>query len=46
MYGVNEHDPFSFVIVGMILSVISFLACGIAALRAMNIDPAVSLQCE
>src|SRR4030095_1948978 len=33
MYGVNEHDPFSFAVVGLILSVISFLACGIAARR-------------
>jgi predicted permease len=46
MYGVNEYDPFSFAVVGLILSVISFLACGIAARRAMNIDPIVSLRCE
>src|SRR5919198_2244656 len=43
MNGVNEHDPFSFAAVGVILSVISFLACVIAARRAMKIDPAVSL---
>jgi putative ABC transport system permease protein len=46
MYGVNEHDPFSFALVGLILSLISLLACGIAARRAMNIDPIVSLRCE
>jgi len=46
MYGVNEHDPLSFAVVGLILSVISFLACAIAARRAMNIDPIVSLRCE
>jgi predicted permease len=46
MYGVSEHDPFSFAAVGLLLSVISFLACGIAARRAMNIDPIVSLRCE
>jgi predicted permease len=46
MYGVNERDPFSFAVVGLILFVISFLACGIAARRATNIDPIVSLQCE
>jgi putative ABC transport system permease protein len=46
MYGVTEHDPLSFVVVGLLLSVISFLACGIAARRAMNIDPIVSLRCE
>jgi putative ABC transport system permease protein len=46
MYGVTEHDPLSFAVVGLLLSVISFLACGIAARRAMNIDPIVSLRCE
>jgi predicted permease len=46
MYGINERDPFSFAAVGLILSVMSFLACGIAARRAMNIDPIVSLRCE
>lgn len=46
MYGVNEHDPFSFAVVGLILSFISLVACGIAARRAMNIDPIVSLRCE
>lgn len=46
MYGVNEHDPFSFAVVGLILSGISLLACGLAARRAMNIDPIVSLRCE
>jgi ABC-type antimicrobial peptide transport system permease subunit len=46
MYGVNEHDPFSFAVVSLTLSVISLAACGIAARRAMNIDPNVSLRCE
>jgi predicted permease len=46
MYGVNEHDPLSFAVVGLILSFVSLVACGIAARRAMNIDPIVSLRCE
>jgi putative ABC transport system permease protein len=46
MYGVNERDPFSFAVVGLMLSVISFLACAIAARRATNIDPIASLRCE
>ena len=46
MYGVNEHDPLNFAIVGLILALISLLACAVAARRAMNIDPVVSLQCE
>src|SRR5262249_17848346 len=44
MYGVNEHDPLNFAIVGLILALISLLACAVAARRAMNIDPVVSLQ--
>jgi putative ABC transport system permease protein len=46
MYAINEHDPISFVVVASILSFISFIACGIAARRAIKIDPLVSLQCE
>jgi predicted permease len=46
MYGVNEHDPFSFAVVGVILAIVSFLTCAIAARRATNIDPMVSLRCE
>lgn len=46
MYGVNEHDPVSFAVVALILSIMSFLACAIAARRAMIIDPIVSLRCE
>jgi putative ABC transport system permease protein len=46
MYGVNERDPFSFAVVGLVLAVISLIACGIAARRVMNIDPIVSLRSE
>jgi putative ABC transport system permease protein len=46
MYGVNERDPFSFAAVGLTLAVVSFLACAVAARRAVNIDPNVSLRCE
>jgi ABC-type antimicrobial peptide transport system permease subunit len=46
MYGVNERDALSFAVVGLILCIISFLACAMAARRVMTIDPIVSLQCE
>ena len=46
LYGVNPHDPFSFMLVGLALGSISMLACGIAARRAVAIDPNVALRCE
>jgi putative ABC transport system permease protein len=46
MYGVNERDPVSFTVVSLVLAAISLLACGIAARRALAIDPVVALRSE
>jgi predicted permease len=46
MYGISEHDPFSFAIVSLLLGVISLLACWIASRRTLNVDPVVALRCE
>ncbi len=46
MYGINERDPVSFTVVSLILAGISLLACGIAARRALAIDPVVALRSE
>lgn len=46
MYGVSERDPFSFALVSLLLATISLLTCGIAARRALNVDPVVALRCE
>ena len=46
MYGVCEHDPFSFLVVSLLLAAISLLACWIAARRALNVDPVVALRAE
>jgi len=46
MYGVSERDPFSFALVSLLLATISLLTCGIAARRALNVDPMEALRCE
>ena len=46
MYGISEHDPFSFAIVSLLLGIISLLACWIASRRALNVDPVIALRCE
>jgi len=46
MYGISEHDPFSFAVVSVLLAMISFVACWIASRRALNVDPVVALRCE
>jgi putative ABC transport system permease protein len=46
MYGVSERDPFSFALVSLLLATISLLTCGMAARRALNVDPMMALRCE
>jgi len=46
IYGVSEHDPISFLVVSLVVVAISLLACGIAARRALNVDPIVALRTE
>jgi predicted permease len=46
MYGISEHDPFSFAIVSLLLAIISLATCWIASRRSLNVDPVVALRCE
>ena len=46
MYGVSERDPFSFLVVSLVLATISLLACWIAARRALSVDPVVAIRTE
>lgn len=46
LYGISAYDPLSFAIVTLVLSGVSLAACGIAARRAIRLDPATALRAE
>jgi predicted permease len=46
LYGVTRLDPLTYLGVASVLLAIAALACGAPALRAMRVDPAVTLRTE
>jgi len=46
LYGVTPADPFTFVAVWLVLTVIALLACSIPVRRATRIDPMAALRYE
>jgi len=46
LYGVGPADPLTFIVVGVIVCGVAFLACVLPARRAARVDPVVALRSE
>jgi putative ABC transport system permease protein len=46
LFGVTANDPLTFVVVGMILCLVSVVACYLPSRQATRVDPMIALRCE
>jgi putative ABC transport system permease protein len=46
LFGVTARGPITYVVVGVTLAPVAFLACYVPAARATTIDPLIALRCD
>jgi ABC-type antimicrobial peptide transport system permease subunit len=46
LFGIEPSDPFTYIVVALVLTAAAIVSCFLPALRALRVDPATALREE